>query len=163
MVKRVLVALDDSPTSDKALRHVAGLGRGFQLERIGLINVRPSIHTLSHAYGFSALAMADPTLTQRMADDLKRAGELSQQLLDKARSFVKEQNFDGVDVVCYDKEGPIAKNILDVVRKNDYDLLVMGSRGMGRAAGLLMGSVSHAVITNLPCSVFIVDADDVDN
>lgn len=160
MMKRVLVALDDSPTAEKALMHIAGLGRGFDLERIGLINVRPSLTTVARSYGYSALAMADPGLSQRIADDLEQSAQLSRQLLAKAREYVEKQQFDGVEIVTHDEEGPTAKRILDAVRKHDYDLLIMGSRGMGRAAGLIMGSVSHAVITNLPCSVFIVDADD---
>lgn len=162
MIKRVLVALDDSPTAERALRHIVGLGRGFHLERIGLINVRPSMNTLAHAYGYSALAMADPGLTQRMADDLRRTAKLSRQLLEKAQAFVQEQGFGGVEVVRHEEEGPIAKSILKVVREHNYDLLVMGSRGMGRAAGLIMGSVSHGVITNLPCSVLIVDEGDAE-
>lgn len=159
MIKRVLVALDDSPTSDRALRHIVGLGRGFSLERIGLINVRPSMTTLSYAYGYSALATADSGLTQRMADDLRHTTKLSQELLRRAEAFVQEQRFEDVEVVRHEDEGPIVKRILKTVREHDYDLLVMGSRGMGRAAGLIMGSVSHGVITNLPCSVLIVDAD----
>lgn len=159
MVKRILIALDDSPTAQKALQHVVGLGRGFALEQVGLINVRPSMNTMAHAYGYTALGTMDATLAQRMADDLARTAERSRQLLDNARTFVEEQQFDGVNIVCHEEEGPIARSILDTVREHDYDLLVMGSRGMGRAAGLIMGSVSHAIITNLPCSVFIVDAD----
>lgn len=160
MIRRVLIALDDSPTADKALRHIAGIGRGFNLEQIGLINVRPSMHTLAYAYGYSALATVDGTVTQRMADDLRHAATLSKQLLNKARQFVEQQQLEGVEIVCHEKEGPVAKQILEVIRENDYDLLIMGSRGMGRAAGLIMGSVSHAIVTNLPCSMLIVDADD---
>lgn len=162
MIKRVLVALDDSATAEKALRHIVGLERGFDLERIGLINVRPSLNTLAYAYGYTALVTSDAGLTQRMADDLRQTAELSRQLLDKAQAFIHEQGLGDVDVVRHEEEGPIAKKILNVVREHDYDLLVMGSRGMGRAAGLIMGSVSHAVITNLPCSVLIVDADPVE-
>src|SRR5690625_3006426 len=162
MVKRVLVALDDSPTAEKALMHIVGLGRGFDLDRIGLINVRPSLTTVARSYGDSAMAMADPGLSQRIADDLEQAGKFSRKLLEKAKAYVEKQDFDGVEVVTHDEEGPTAKRILDAVREHDYDLLIMGSRGMGRAAGLIMGSVSHAVITNLPCSVFIVDADSVE-
>lgn len=162
MIKRVLVALDDSTTAERALRHIVGLGRGFQLERIGLINVRPSLHTLAHAYGHTALGTLDGSLAQRIAYDLEHTAEMSRQLLDKAQAFVEEQQFDGVEVVSHDEEGPIAKSILNIVKEHDYDLLVMGSRGMGRAAGLIMGSVSHAIIVNLPCSVLIVDADGVE-
>lgn len=160
MVKRVLVALDNSPTAQKALQHVVGLGRGFQLEKIGLINVRPSLNTLAHAYGHTALGALDPSLAQRISDDLRHTKDLSKKLLEDARQFVEQQRFENVEIVVHDEEGSIAKTILNVVRDNDYDLLVMGSRGMGRAAGLLMGSVSHAIIVNLPCSVLIVDADD---
>lgn len=160
MVKRVLIALDSSSTAQKALQHVVGLGRGFPLEKIGLINVRPSLNTLAHAYGHTALGALDPSLAQRIADDLRHTEQLSKKLLAEARTFVEGQAFDGVEIVVHDEEGPIAKTILNVVREGDYDLLVMGSRGMGRAAGLLMGSVSHAVIVNLPCSVLIVDADE---
>ncbi|WP_037070388.1 universal stress protein [Pseudonocardia acaciae] len=40
-------------------------------------------------------------------------------------------------------------------------LLVVGSRGRGQLAGLVLGSVSHAVLHNAPCPVAVVRATDL--
>jgi nucleotide-binding universal stress UspA family protein len=42
------------------------------------------------------------------------------------------------------------------------DLLVVGTRGRGEFAGLVLGSVSHAVSLRAPCPVVIVPRVSVD-
>lgn len=42
----------------------------------------------------------------------------------------------------------------------DAALVVVASRGMGRVAGLLLGSVSQAVVTRAPCPVVVVPPAD---
>ncbi|MBF1324840.1 MAG: universal stress protein, partial [Megasphaera micronuciformis] len=41
-------------------------------------------------------------------------------------------------------------------KKNNADLIVMGSRGLGPLKGLFMGSVSSFVVTHAACPVMIV-------
>jgi nucleotide-binding universal stress UspA family protein len=51
-------------------------------------------------------------------------------------------------------EGPPAKMLLDVAK--GADLIVVGSRGRGGFAGLLLGSVSQQVAHHADCPVVIV-------
>lgn len=53
-------------------------------------------------------------------------------------------------------EGSPAESILEVARIRKNDLIVMGSRGLGRLTGLLLGSQSQKVLQHAPCPVLIV-------
>lgn len=60
----------------------------------------------------------------------------------------------GVDVTGEVVENSPATALLEAAR--DADLLVVGSRGHGGFAGLLLGSVSAQVIHHAPCPVLVV-------
>lgn len=53
-------------------------------------------------------------------------------------------------------EGSPAEAILDVAKTQKVDLIVMGSRGLGRLAGVLLGSQSQKVVQHALCPVLIV-------
>lgn len=53
-------------------------------------------------------------------------------------------------------EGAPAEAILDVAHVRECDLIVMGSRGLGRLAGALLGSQSQKVVQHARCPVLIV-------
>jgi nucleotide-binding universal stress UspA family protein len=53
-------------------------------------------------------------------------------------------------------EGHIADAIIEVAKTHQSDLIVMGSRGLGRLAGALLGSNSQKVVSEAPCPVLIV-------
>ena len=53
-------------------------------------------------------------------------------------------------------EGQIADAIINVAETRNCDLIVMGSRGLGRLAGALLGSNSQKVVSDAPCPVLIV-------
>ena len=52
--------------------------------------------------------------------------------------------------------GDPAETIIDTVRREKADMLVVGRRGRGRLSGLLLGSVSQKLATLAPCVVVIV-------
>lgn len=52
--------------------------------------------------------------------------------------------------------GDPAETIIDTVRREKADTLVVGRRGRGRLSGILLGSVSQKLATLAPCVVVIV-------
>jgi nucleotide-binding universal stress UspA family protein len=55
--------------------------------------------------------------------------------------------------------GRPATVIVDEARRIDADVVVVGSRGHGRIAALLLGSVSAALVDTAPCPVLVVRRD----
>ena len=53
-------------------------------------------------------------------------------------------------------EGPPAEAILNVAQARGNDLIIMGTRGLGQLAGLLLGSQSQKVITHACCPVMLI-------
>ena len=53
-------------------------------------------------------------------------------------------------------EGSAAEVVLNVADVRDIDLIVMGSRGLGKLSELLLGSQSQKVLQHAPCPVLIV-------
>ena len=53
-------------------------------------------------------------------------------------------------------EGNPAHSIVQAAKQYDHDLIVIGSRGRGRATAALLGSVSHSVLHEAPVPVLVV-------
>jgi nucleotide-binding universal stress UspA family protein len=53
-------------------------------------------------------------------------------------------------------EGDPASQIIQYAEENNNDVIVMGSRGLGRVREFFLGSVSHNVVQMAKCPVFIV-------
>ena len=52
--------------------------------------------------------------------------------------------------------GDPAEAIIEAARREHADAIVVGRRGRGQLAGLLLGSVSQKVVSLAPCTVIIV-------
>jgi nucleotide-binding universal stress UspA family protein len=77
----------------------------------------------------------------------------SQKTLDQAISETLG-NHSAVDVSTVVAEGPPALELLKAAQ--NADLLVVGSRGHGAFAGMLLGSVSEHCVAHSPCPVVVV-------
>ena len=53
-------------------------------------------------------------------------------------------------------EGQVADAIINVAHTRDSDLIIMGSEGMGRLTGALVGINGQKVVSEAPCPVLIV-------
>ena len=93
--------------------------------------------------------IGEPNLQQIMSARL----EQSDAILAEARAIIGEIPGEVKTEVI---QGPPAEAILSVAEARRVDLIVMGTRGLGRLAGLLVGSQSQKVIAHAACPVLLV-------
>ena len=89
----------------------------------------------------------DPAIIER------RWEKEGQKILDRT---IENIAHDHVNVTVNLKKGNAIKTILDVAGKGKYDMIIMGSRGLGMMKGALLGSVSSEVARKASCPVLIV-------
>jgi nucleotide-binding universal stress UspA family protein len=138
MFKRIVVAVDGSEHSHKAVRYARGLAEKFSSD-LWIVHAFPATSDL---LGYDDHA--------RLVSRRKSAGQV---ILDEAHGLLGET---GVKVEEELLEGPEAEAILAVAEVRQIDLIVMGTRGRGSLKGLLFGSVSHKVATYASCPVMVV-------
>jgi nucleotide-binding universal stress UspA family protein len=140
--KRILLATDGSPDAGQALEYA----RGLALRDNAQVFV---VHAFEPVPGY----LGDPWRDRAAA----RHVSAGQEVADKAARDLREA---GIDVIVEVLEGPPADAILKVAHVRECDLIVMGSRGFGSLASLLLGSVSHRVLAHVRVPVMIVRAQE---
>jgi nucleotide-binding universal stress UspA family protein len=139
-VGTIVVGVDGSPGAELALRFAAGEAklRGADLRVVTAWHVP----TMAYSGGFAAAAI-DPTEFEKSA----RAG-----LEQTVRALADELT--GLKVEQVVELGQPAELLVEQAK--GADLLVVGTRGHGGFAGLLLGSVSQQCAHHAPCPVVIV-------
>jgi nucleotide-binding universal stress UspA family protein len=134
----IVVGVDGSDASKDALLWAA---RQAELTGSALVAVI-SWEFPSMAYG----------AVMPLPDDFDIAGA-SQKIVDEAIDETLGEH-PAVQVSTVVAEGPPALELLKTAK--NADLLVVGSRGHGAFAGMLLGSVSEHCVTHSPCPVVVV-------
>lgn len=140
---KILVATDGSPSSLDAVSYAAKLVGMLQPgdHRISLINVHDDAG-LRHAKSRVGGTAVDDYLRELVEEDVAP----SRQLL--ASANVPH------DVIM--RNGPTAQEIVACAGEGGFDLIVMGSKGRGAVADLLIGSVASRVLAASKSPVLLV-------
>jgi nucleotide-binding universal stress UspA family protein len=139
----IVVGVDGSTCARDALRFALDEAR----LRNGALRVVTAWHVPPMAYSGGFAPVVDPREYEEYAETVGR----------QALAALREER-EGVDVQCVTKEGQAARVLLE--QSQGADLLVVGSRGHGGFAGLLLGSVGQQVAHHAACPVVIVHERD---
>ncbi len=148
MIKKILVVIDGSEQSDKALDFALDLARNYSAE-IVLINVlSPSL--LSYVYN-SRMFVPNVDYSKYLKQIRTPHEKLLSKALDKAKNFQETLKVSKELV-----EGRPAEKIVETAKKGMFDLIVVGSRGLSGFKEIFLGSVSVRVADKAHCPVLIV-------
>lgn len=136
MFHKVLVPVDGSEASMKAVAIARELMEEGTAREISLV----------HVVQASEVAPSDAT---QIYDDLTITAK---QVLEKARAAMGTQ----VPAALLLEAGLPADIICRIARKNNFDLIIIGNRGLNRVKRVLLGSISSKVVATAHCPVLVV-------
>lgn len=139
MFERILLAVDGSEHSFNAARTAAEMARTMRSEKLRIVVAFDKVPPY----------LGEPNLQEAIDVRLVEAQKILQKAVEVVGDVPAEIHTELI-------EGDPAEAIIDVAQTRGSDIIVMGSRGLGRLAGLVLGSTSQKVVSNALCPVLIV-------
>ena len=140
MFSKILVPVDGSDNSHRALDAALLLSEklGAKVTAIHVMEDIPVLHIQSEK------------LLREVLDAYKKESQL---LLSKCSEIATRK---GLSINTKLLQGNVGSTILDFCEKEKHDIIVMGSRGMGKFKELILGSVSSKVVHHSRCPVLVI-------
>jgi nucleotide-binding universal stress UspA family protein len=143
MFTRILVAIDNSPSAERALRQAIDLSKKYGAK---LIIVHVILRRLYAVTPSEAGVLASTVFVKEMETEGKIVISKAEEMLEGA----------GVDHDCKLLQGVPADEIVKIAQEEGVDLIVIGSRGLTEVRAFLLGSVSDRVSHRTKSPVLIV-------
>ena len=141
------MAIDGSKSADRALDFALDLAEKYSA-RIVLISV---FEPLSISLVASGLGLSPIDLSRHLEGLMDFRKIILLEAVKKARNYKK-----GLLISQKLVEGRPSDMIVEIAKEEKFDLIVIGSRGLGGIKEFFLGSVSDRVADHAPCPVLIV-------
>jgi nucleotide-binding universal stress UspA family protein len=149
MFDRILVAIDGSPTSQRALKSAIGLAKS-QNGTLTILHVVNDMSAVAQV-GYSSYVPA--AYVDDMLDELRNTGR---KVLGKAAALARASGVEPVERLVESKGGSIADAILAEAKKVRADVIVLGTHGRRGLQRMLMGSDAETVLREARVPVLLV-------
>jgi nucleotide-binding universal stress UspA family protein len=138
---RLLVAVDGSDHGLETTRFAVSLARA--------LGARLTLLTVYHA---PSATLGEPNYSTALAHALDEA----RHIIERAAQVVQESG--GPEPETEWLAGVPAEIIIDTAREGNYDMIVVGTHGLGRLGSAILGSVSSAVAAHAGRPVVVVSS-----
>jgi nucleotide-binding universal stress UspA family protein len=139
MFSKILVPVDGSDYGFRALNQALFIAKstGSAITAIHVVERPPTVYVESQKL-----------LDELLANFRKESGKI----LDRCQEMARNE---GVKIETVIAEGDAATNIVGYAAKENFDLIVIGSRGLGKFKEAVLGSTSSKVLHNTKATVMI--------
>jgi len=138
MYKNILLAVDGSENSLRATKEavkMASLNNKCVIEIVYIVDFAKAKNEVLHAQGKEELELA------------------RRKKLEPVEKILKSNELSYKTKIMHGEPGP---TIVEYANKEQFDLVVIGSRGLNSLQEMVLGSVSHKVVKRANCPVLIV-------
>ncbi len=165
MVDRILVPVDGTEHSDRALEFACCLAKPLgsmilllhvPFKRAGMAELADVAKRCSFYYDIEndlgdvqIIAPVAPMSTPVVVLPAGLVEKVGYHLVKRARAMLEANGFKDVSALI--EPGNAADVIIEQVKEQQVDLVVMGSRGFGDIKSVFLGSVSHKVAQECSC------------
>ena len=144
--RRILLAVDDSPCTQKVVNYAKEIIDNADIS-IALLTVVPP--TSPASYGADPLLGQQPIIIPEITEIQQNTAE--QYVTKVAAEF--DNNF---EIFTFTRIGNIKEEILILAEEWSADLIIMGSNGRSGFDHFISGSVSESVIRKATCPVLVI-------
>jgi len=135
----ILYATDFSPAAAHAIPFVKKFAKHFQSKLVAL-HVRPPAIT--------PITQAQASIWEADIEATRAADEYHCQLL--------VESFSGIETNVLITDGSVQDDLNEAIKKNNTDLVIIGTRGRTGLIKMLLGSVAEEIFRTVPCPVLTV-------
>lgn len=149
LIEKILVALDGSEPAGRALDFALDLAEKYSAEIVLLSVVQ---HVVMPGISYLTTPVLLPVAVGQYTEELKANHK---KVLSEALKKVKKIK-PNLRVSTKLVEGRPSNKIVETAKEGNFDIIVMGSRGLGAIKEFFLGSVSDRVADEATCPVLIV-------
>ncbi len=155
LFKKILVAQDGSESSQRAAQAALELAEKLKADLV-VLHAISSPTSYYHSTIASPTGMSLPAPSQHEIDAYYAyARKVALGIVGETESKAKKQGIH-VKTEIPEAVSSIVETIVNHASKENVDLIVVGTRGLGGFKKLLLGSVSSGIVSHAHCPVLIV-------
>lgn len=152
-MKKVLIALDYDPTSQKVAEIGYATAKEMNAEVILLhVITEPENYTSSEYSAIMGMQGYMDT-SQIQADSSEGLFNASKHFLNKIKLHLNDET---IHTMVREGDGDVAESILEAAKARFADIIALGSHSQKWLENVLMGSITEKVIKNTPIPLLIV-------
>ena len=155
LFKKILVAQDGSESSQRAAQAALELAEKLKADLV-VLHAISSPTSYYHSTIASPTGMSLPAPSQHEIDAYYAyARKVALGIVGETESKAKKQGIH-VKTEIPEAVSSIVETIVNHASKENVDLIVVGTRGLGGFKKLLLGSVSSGIVSHAHCPVLVV-------
>ncbi len=147
-IKKILVPVDFSEHSKKAVQYAASFAKQFKANLQLMFVVEPTIYPSDFAIGQLTFPNIENELHQRAEDEME--------------NLVKWEILNGLKVEKIIKDGIPFVEVTTRAKEDCVDLIILATHGHSGVEHILFGSTAEKIVRKAPCPALVVRSDEHD-